>query len=421
MTISLTISQTTMRRFLMGRQGLWPGRRWAGKAGTIEAIHACEAIQIDPLNVIARSHDIALYGRIANYQPQYLMSVVYENRQFFDYGGALFFYPMREMPYWRVVMRRLWQEPYIEGFIAQHPEVVAEVRQALRERGPLGNRHFEGNARVQSYRARKDTGLALYRLWLGGELMTHHRHNFQRMYHFRETVVPSELDYEASEAEAERHFARKSFAFVGLIRANGFVSTWKGWIERKVERAEAKQLLAEWEEAGEITAVSVTGDKDLRYVLSTDVPLLETLENGRIPAEWKPLDTTTEEEVNFLAPLEIVSARGRAKKVFDFDYVWEVYKPAEQRRWGYYTLPILYGDRLVARFDPKLDRKTDTLIINGMWLEEWFTPDADFVAALAKGLQRFMGFVGAKTVDTTTITSAKLKSELETQLTQTNK
>ncbi len=401
-----------MRRFLMGRQGLWPGRRWAGKAGTIEAIHACEAIQVDPLNVIARSHDIALYGRIASYRPDYLMSAAYQDRLFFDYGGLLFYYPMREMPYWRVVMRRLWQEPYIEGFITQHPDVVAEVRQALQERGPLGNRHFAGNARVKNYRARKDTGLALFRLWLGGELMTHHRHNFQRMYHFRETVVPPELDFEASETETDRHFARKSFAFWGLIPANRFGTIWKGWLERKVERAEAKQFLTEWAEAGQVTAVSVAGEKELHYVLSTDAPILETLENGRIPAEWAPLDTSTEEEVNFLAPLEIVSARSRAKKVFDFEYTWEVYKPAEQRRWGYYTLPILYGDRLVARFDPKLDRKTDTLYINGLWLEEWFKPDADFVAALQKGLQRFMGFVGAKQLDGTAVSHPQLRQIL---------
>ena len=98
--------------------------------------------------------------------------------------------------------------------------------------------------------------------------------------------------------------------------------------------------------------------------------LLATLAADQVPAAWQPLVTTTLDEVTFLAPLDIVSARGRAKVWFDFEYIWEVYKPAHQRRWGYYTLPILYGDRLVARFDPKLDRTTNTLVINGMWLED---------------------------------------------------
>jgi uncharacterized protein YcaQ len=94
----------------------------------------------------------------------------------------------------------------------------------------------------------------------------------------------------------------------------------------------------------------------------------------------------------------IVSARGRAKVWFDFDYVWEVYKPAHQRRWGYYTLPILYGDRLVARFDPKLDRTTNTLLINGLWLNRRRWPKIRNSCWLARGLQRFKQFLNAQTI-----------------------
>jgi uncharacterized protein YcaQ len=120
------------------------------------------------------------------------------------------------------------------------------------------------------------------------------------------------------------------------------------------------------------------------------------------------------DEVTFLAPLEIVSARGRAKQVFGFDYVWEVYKPVEQRRWGYYVLPILYGDDLVARLDPKLDRTTMTLHINGFWLEE-DTPvnDPAFADALGKGLARFANFVGAKKVDIQSIAPRKLRLHIQ--------
>ena len=89
-----------------------------------------------------------------------------------------------------------------------------------------------------------------------------------------------------------------------------------------------------------------------------------------MPAAWAPLETTTEEEATFLSPLDPVSARGRAKPLFGFDYIWEVYKPVEKRSFGYYTMPILWGDRLVGRFDPKLDRTTGTLVINGLWLED---------------------------------------------------
>ena len=87
-----------------------------------------------------------------------------------------------------------------------------------------------------------------------------------------------------------------------------------------------------------------------------------------VPEAWTPLAASTTDEVVFLAPLDHVSARGRAKVVFGFDYVWEVYKPADQRKFGYYTLPVLWGERLVARFDSKLDRTTNTFVILGLWL-----------------------------------------------------
>ena len=129
-----------------------------------------------------------------------------------------------------------------------------------------------------------------------------------------------------------------------------------------------------------------------------------------------PKGPTTEEEVTFLAPLEIVSARGRAKKVFDFEYLWEVYKPVHQRRWGYYTLPILYSDDLVARLDPKLDRTTNTLHILGFWLEEDAPKDEAFADALANGLKRFAGMVGAEKVDLGGIKQVKLRSHLKKKL-----
>jgi len=118
-----------------------------------------------------------------------------------------------------------------------------------------------------------------------------------------------------------------------------------------------------------------------------------------VPRAWKPLDVTTLDEVSLLAPLDIVSARGRAKRLFDFEYIWEVYKPVQQRRWGYYNLPVLYGDDLVARIDPRLERETGTLRILGFWPE----PDApvgasDFARALEAGLMRFARMLGADQV-----------------------
>jgi uncharacterized protein YcaQ len=143
--------------------------------------------------------------------------------------------------------------------------------------------------------------------------------------------------------------------------------------------------------------------------LNSDQPHLSELEAGRIPKSWKPLGPSTEEEVTFLAPLDMVSARGRAKQVFDFEYLWEVYKPVHQRRWGYYTLPILYGDDLVARLDPKLDRATNTLHILGFWLEDDAPKDEAFANALGRGLARFAKLVNAQRVELGAIQPRRLQ------------
>ena len=129
-----------------------------------------------------------------------------------------------------------------------------------------------------------------------------------------------------------------------------------------------------------------------------------------MPKAWTPLETTTAEEVVFLAPLDQVSARGRAKVLFGFDYVWEVYKPAPQRKFGYYTMPILWGDRLVARFDSKLDRTTNTFVILGLWLEDKaLGKDEAFAEALAGGFARFVAFLGATKLDAKAIREPLLR------------
>src|ERR1700676_4740022 len=97
-----------------------------------------------------------------------------------------------------------------------------------------------------------------------------------------------------------------------------------------------------------------------------------------------------------LAPLYSVSARDRALSLFNFDYVWEVYKPQEKRRWGYYTLPILYQETLVARTDLRLERNTKTLVVKGFWLENHIELSDPFISALVRGFKRFMLFVGAE-------------------------
>jgi uncharacterized protein YcaQ len=412
-----TISKTTARRFVLGRQGLWPGRRWSGKEGVAEAIRACEAVQMDPLVVVARSHDIALLSRVLDYRPEHLETVMYTERRFFDYGGSLYVYPMSEVPYWRVhMLRRGEWGRYANDRMGEYQEALDFVRQELRTRGPLTNRSLDGSRRVQNYRGRKDTAVALYALWIPGEVMVHHRERFERVYDFTGNILPPEYDATATEDEARAYFGCKNLAFHGMMRERPWAASISGDILRPIDKQEGKRMLEERIDAGEITPLSVETSKDTYYVLSQDLPLLDLLEQGNLPDGWLPAGPSTLDEVTFLAPLDIVSARGRSKWLFDFDYIWEVYKPAHLRRWGYYTLPVLYGDRLVARLDPRLERPTSTLKLEGFWLEDGFQADAAFAAALARGLLRFARFLGAEKLNLAVIQPSSLRDAIAAAL-----
>jgi uncharacterized protein YcaQ len=410
-----SISKTAHRRFILGKQGLWPGRRFDGQEGVTAALHQMEALQLDPLNVVARSHDIAMWGRVLDYRSEFLYKVAYDERRFFDYGGSLFMYPMSELPYRRLHMRRRGEGGrWGPDFARQHADTLNYLRSELRTNGPCGNRDFKGAPVSGNYRGRKDTSIALYYLWLTGETMIHHREGFDRYYDLRERVAPSEHDYAASDQEAEKFFEPKTISFLGLMREKRWRNSFSDDIWRKVSPEEAKERLSKLYEEKIIVPVSIEGSKERWIVLAEDLPMLETLEAGKIPPAWEPLGPTTQDEVTFLAPLEIVSARGRAKQVFDFEYIWEVYKPVEQRRWGYYVLPVLYGDGLVARLDPKLDRTTMTLYINGFWLEnDAPIEDPAFADALGKGLARFASFVEAEHVNIESIAPSKLQKHIQ--------
>lgn len=409
----LTIDLETARRFILGRQGLWPGRRWRGPKGAEQAMRAMEYLQLDPLQIVARSQDLALHSRVFDYQLAAWEAATYRQRKFFDWGGWLAVRPMDELPHWRVVMRRErdggYGDPRIRRLARDHAGVIAEMRALLHERGLVSNRDFDmaARTRTQSYRGRKDSALALYYLWRTGEVMIHHRDRFERVYALTEQVAPAHLICESSEAEADRFLVKKEVGFNGLSRIN---RTSDGYHGRGEPDRAAKQRLGTMLADGDLVEVKVDGWKAVHYALGSDAGALSALSAGRIPKAWKPLATTTTDEVVFLAPLDPVCARGRARTLFGFDYVWEVYKPEHQRQFGYYTLPILWGDRLVARFDSKLDRTTNTFVILGLWLEaKALGQDEAFAEALGRGFARLVTFLGASTMEAKAIREPLLR------------
>jgi uncharacterized protein len=357
-------------------------------------MRAIEHLQLDPLVIVARAQDLALQSRVIDYHPDDWAVQTYQKRRFFDWGGWLAVRPMDELPYWRNLMQRERDNGHFREVEHEHHETIQEMRRELSERGTIANRDFAmaSRKRTDSYRGRKDSAVALYYLWRIGEAMVHHRERFERVYAPTEAIAPKDLIRVASDEETDEFMRRKQVAFEGLAALPAS------------QHYDRRGLLAWRDRAlgdGVLIEVRVEGWKAPRWALAEDQPTIEALERGRVPRPWRPLDTTTTEETTFLSPLDPVSARGRAKPLFDFDYKWEVYTPAPQRKFGYYALPVLWGDRLVARFDTRLDRATGALRLLGMWLEEdeALAKDEEFVEAFARGIDRFGRFLGAAALD----------------------
>jgi uncharacterized protein YcaQ len=294
-------------------------------------------------------------------------------------------------------------------FAIEHKTLIAQVLQRLRDDGPLAARDFPGESKGGTFRSSKDSSRALYYLWLAGELMTYGRRNFERLYAPRADVAPPAYDYVAAEADATAHSARKAARWAGLFTARA----WQ--IHSRASRQDGVTILANLVNSGYLTKVTVEGDRAMHYVPTDRLPLLEQVEMDKVPARWRPTGPDTTQETTFLAPLDDVTRRAGA--LFGFEYLWEVYKPAEKRRWGYYKMPVLYGDKLVARIDPKVHRATKTLEIKGLWLEEAATSrDAFFIDALGAGLARLARYVGADRLDIDQLGPQRLRARLRATL-----
>ena len=396
----MRISRDVARRFLLGRQGLWPGRRWRGIRGTEQAMRTMEHVQLDPLQVIARAQDLALQSRVIDYRLDDWARLTYEKRRFFEWGGWLAVRPIDELPYYRVVMRRERTYGRMWPYMQEHGGAVDEVRELLRERGEMTNRDFAmaDRRRVDSYRGRKDSAIALYYLWRTGEAMVKRRSpTFERVYALAEAVAPAGALEAASEAEADDFLLLKSIRSAGLSRLLG--ARWT--LERDISPAEVRAWRDRMLADGTLIELEIEGLTQRHVALASDRTALESLLAGRVPGAWKPLETTTSGEATFLSPLDpVIADRNRTRALFDFDYKWEVYDKLEKRKFGYYVLPILWGDRLVGRFDAKLDRAWRTLVILGLWLEDdAIAGDAVFATALRGGMQRFVAFLGASSLD----------------------
>jgi hypothetical protein len=392
------VSAAVARRFLVLRHLLAPPRGLpARRESVLDVVERLGSLQFDPLEVAGRNHDLVLLARIAGYRRAWADHWLYEDRRLYEtYNKSLNIVPVAELPLYRYAWDRARRRHEADAF-DDHAPLVEELLGRIREQGHLLPRDVGAREVIDWYwRPTNQVRAILEALAEVGTIGIARREGNLRVYDLAERLFPAEVLADVrAEREQQLHRFLSRYRGNGLLGASGNQELWVGGTGYAADRAAMRHELLE---AGRLVPVVVEGLKGERFVVSEDAPFLDQAER-ELAAGTGPGDA--EPGVTFLAPLDpLCWDRDLLRRLFGFDYVWEVYVPAAKRRWGYYVLPILYGDRLVGRVEPRIDRRADTLRVDGLWWEPGFDPlgEVGFVAAFGAALEAHREFAQVTTI-----------------------
>jgi uncharacterized protein YcaQ len=377
----------------------------AGLDGVREVFARLGSVQFDPLAVAGRNHDLVLHARVADYDPAWTQELLYGRRELFEtYNKALSILPTSELPWHRLSWQQ-FGESHRNGAFARHQKTVDLVLQRIRREGPLSSLDFERGATVDWYWGpTSEVRATMEALSEAGIISLQRREGNRRYFDLTERLYPGELlAHQPGEREQRRHRLLTRYRAHGLLGEGGQTELWSGIAKarrnasdppRTVTRADLRaELLA----GGDLVAVDVEGVRGTRYVVAADLDTLRAAE-----ADVGRSGPMADACVAFLAPLDPLAwDRNLMRSLFDFDYVWEVYVPEQKRRWGYYVLPILFGDRLVGRIEPRIDAAARTVRVHGVWWQDGFDPrkTEDLVDAMRDALAAYLRFGNANRVE----------------------
>ena len=344
------------------------------------------AVQIDTLQRVHRSHYFTLWSRVGRYDPAAFDRLAYGDRRLFEgWLHAACLIPTVEYRYLLASMRRDQEQPSerTRRWLEQNGALVDRVRARIQEEGGLRAGDFKHDKkRGGTWWDWKPAKSALEYLFDIGDLMIADRVNFQRIYDLRERVLPDGVDTTETTWETmARHFIERSVKALGIClpaQASDMIHL--------IKRGEAHPITEALIEEGvfvEVAAELADGQTHTMIVHRDNLDLLQRVAAGAIQPE----------RTTFLNPFDnLLWAKDRDLQFWNFRHVLEAYKPADQRQWGYYCLTILHRDRLVGRFDPRLDRKNGTLYLEHLYLEPGIEPDDALIVDIATAMRDFMAF-----------------------------
>jgi len=393
----MAISKQAARRLMIEKQGFGPQPSAIEKKDIFETVDRLGCVQIDTINVVERAHYLTLWSRLGGYDKEILHDLLYRDRLLFEHWAhASSIIPLRDYRYFIYPMqvRRANLEERFKRWGKGDPRILDQVLERIRREGPLASKDFEYKKERTSkgWWDWKPAKIALETLFGAGVLLVSRRKNFQRYYDLAERVLPDWIDTsEPSAEERVRFFAIRTMGCLGLVKPGDPREYYPNYIVKLGKNSrQLRTLLDQMVDEGEAESFHLEGEKSPYYCLPDDARRVEELGAGDFNFEG----------VSFLTNFDnLLWLRDRVKTLFGFEAKLEAYVPKERRRYGYFNLPILYGDRLVGRIVPKMDRKRRVLILHSVWHEPWFEPDEAFENGFAKALDGFAKFNGADSIE----------------------
>jgi uncharacterized protein YcaQ len=345
-------------------------------------------VQIDTLQMVQRSHYLALWSRLGSYEPRFFDNLIYgPNRRLFEgWQHAASIIPLAEYRYQMPRQRRFRERPD-DGdrrWLAENEnsELLTQVLERIRQEGGLRTSDFKYDGpRRGSWWDWKPAKTALEYQYAYGNLMIANRIHFQRVYDLTERILPDWVDtHEPTPEERERFWIERGVQALGICTPDQAADY--TWMRLRPARSAVSALTREGVLV-EIPVELINSNTETWLIHRDNLPLLEKAANGDLQSQ----------RTTFLSPFDsLFWARQRDQKLWGFKQFLEAYVPAPKRKYGYFCLPILHKDRLVGRFDPKLERKEKRLHIKALYLEPGIEPDEEHVKSVASAMRDFLRF-----------------------------
>jgi uncharacterized protein YcaQ len=390
-----TLDLGLARRLAVARQRLTgPPPPAAGPEAIMSVATDLAGLQLDPISVVARSHLLVLWSRLGRYDPAELEALLWRDRRLFEYWThAAAIVCTQDYPIHSLLMRRYPAERHrqLRSWLADNQALRRSILRQLRAGGPLPTSAFEDLARTawrsSGWTGGRNVDRMLDLLWTQGRILVAGRRGRQRVWDLAERVLPAWAPTRRPpEREVVRLAVQRSLRALGVATARDIDRHFTAY-----RYPGLPAVLDALERQGRVERVRVAADGAEHpgpwYVHADDLPLLERLTSG----DWQPRTT-------LLSPFDnLLSNRERTERLFGFHYRMEIYVPRPARRYGYYVLPVLHGDRLVGRVDPALDRRSGRLVVHTLHAEPGAPAAAG--AGVAAALGDLAAFLGAGGVD----------------------